>query len=861
MIDMKRIIAYRFTHCALMLFLMLAMSVFQAMACGGPDYWMYMKIRLQVEPTGAGNVYASTDQSVAQNSNNCVPAPSDWYTSTHESHITGGTTLWYINTKCNDLERYAFEGWRDDTNGGVIVSTVANPETGFHDNGVYASSTENGEGGKTTESPYYPPNPFNPTLVMTAVYHKISRAVIAKSNIASAGDVSVTKIEANVPNMHQLDNAVGDKVEIKAWPLGYKSKFLGWYKDGTLVSTEATYSFVITDENQGTYMAHFSTGHDFLRIKSKVGQRYINGINDQGDVNDFSSLQLISNGEEYSAGTIFQIKDWTVTGGHPYALIVQGFSTESIYDTQQGHGVYATMQQNTSDNTWRIFANNSFFYMGDLGGGNVEVSYDNAAEDNKWYYELIDKNLETCENYFSLDPEKLIRVGNAYYTTLRTSWNILFNPEQMTPYVVTSVNDVSDGTFEMEPITGNIIPLGTPVIIKTKSTDIVENRMIPTKTNAASGAVPTGNLLQASEKYFPNQSVNTSGNYKKLMLNDAGQLSFGGNALSQVNGNEAYLCVANEVSTATDVKLAELVSMEPSRARYRITDLTAVQILDERGLIICKDDNGYANEDVLSDDEWIDYMRTVSGLVPSTTVYDQSNWIVLQLPEGKQLTTDQMLAINNHHLTDVKGVLLNKENPTFQLDVVPTGSGDEVQSTLNTYIAASFGGTQESPVNHNTYFFVQPKPMELANIEWAYWDGSKFTAPPRFVGDDGQNWNLANLHGEFGFNNEFLTADLVQGNVYQMPNALIRVLNSSKYPNRADSQSKQYEVSPTSLTMEGSYINGVITGVTPLNGTRQVAGVEYYNLAGMRSDRPWQGVNIIVTRYTDGTMQTAKAVQ
>ena len=41
-------------------------------------------------------------------------------------------------------------------------------------------------------------------------------------------------------------------------------------------------------------------------------------------------------------------------------------------------------------------------------------------------------------------------------------------------------------------------------------------------------------------------------------------------------------------------------------------------------------------------------------------------------------------------------------------------------------------------------------------------------------------------------------------------------------------------------------------------GVREVAAVEYVNLAGQRSSRPWQGVNIVITRYTDGTVTTAK---
>ena len=54
--------------------------------------------------------------------------------------------------------------------------------------------------------------------------------------------------------------------------------------------------------------------------------------------------------------------------------------------------------------------------------------------------------------------------------------------------------------------------------------------------------------------------------------------------------------------------------------------------------------------------------------------------------------------------------------------------------------------------------------------------------------------------------------------------------------------------------------NNIITAIDQLNA-RQVAGVKYYNVAGVESDRPFHGVNIVVTRYTDGSMTTTKVVK
>lgn len=40
----------------------------------------------------------------------------------------------------------------------------------------------------------------------------------------------------------------------------------------------------------------------------------------------------------------------------------------------------------------------------------------------------------------------------------------------------------------------------------------------------------------------------------------------------------------------------------------------------------------------------------------------------------------------------------------------------------------------------------------------------------------------------------------------------------------------------------------------------QVAGVTYYNVAGQMSEKPFKGINIVVTSYTDGTKESSKAM-
>ena len=51
-----------------------------------------------------------------------------------------------------------------------------------------------------------------------------------------------------------------------------------------------------------------------------------------------------------------------------------------------------------------------------------------------------------------------------------------------------------------------------------------------------------------------------------------------------------------------------------------------------------------------------------------------------------------------------------------------------------------------------------------------------------------------------------------------------------------------------------------VTAVEDNMVAKKVEGVKYVNLAGQTSSRPFDGVNVVVTSYTDGTVRTAKVV-
>lgn len=55
-------------------------------------------------------------------------------------------------------------------------------------------------------------------------------------------------------------------------------------------------------------------------------------------------------------------------------------------------------------------------------------------------------------------------------------------------------------------------------------------------------------------------------------------------------------------------------------------------------------------------------------------------------------------------------------------------------------------------------------------------------------------------------------------------------------------------------------VNPVITGVKEVGSEIEV-GKTFYNVQGMASDKPFSGLNIVVTRYSDGSTKTSKMIQ
>ena len=70
-----------------------------------------------------------------------------------------------------------------------------------------------------------------------------------------------------------------------------------------------------------------------------------------------------------------------------------------------------------------------------------------------------------------------------------------------------------------------------------------------------------------------------------------------------------------------------------------------------------------------------------------------------------------------------------------------------------------------------------------------------------------------------------------------------------------------YEGKKNDIVANVTLTKGTVTGVADVAASKQVAGIDYYNMQGQRSTSAHEGVNVVVTRYTDGTTRVAKVVK
>ena len=287
--------------------------------------------------------------------------------------------------------------------------------------------------------------------------------------------------------------------------------------------------------------------------------------------------------------------------------------------------------------------------------------------------------------------------------------------------------------------------------------------------------------------------------------------------------------------------LAELVANGEEGIRYTINE-PLLAVYGAGNKLWLKDDNKYANKDVPAEGDLNYEIEEIGNPHALQAEYDQSNWIEVQLPEG--VNADNF-ARHMIYANAITGIFDDKANPVMKGVTLTTddydSQGDETGYDFNYYCMANFVGSQPGINLGETvnYFFMTPKPQECAKIVWAQYDATnnKMIMPT--------SGNVHNLTGEVDVDLSLNAGtDPEDGKVYNFI-GIIRTTSA---------KAGGYKVYPLNISKD------VITAVTDVKD-KTVVGVKYYNLAGIESDRPFDGVNIIVTTYTDGSTSATKVMK
>lgn len=223
--------------------------------------------------------------------------------------------------------------------------------------------------------------------------------------------------------------------------------------------------------------------------------------------------------------------------------------------------------------------------------------------------------------------------------------------------------------------------------------------------------------------------------------------------------------------------------------------------------------------------------------------WDQSNWVLLDFGTSEKAQKYLGKVIKGGTLT---GVLTNKLNPTMTVteSTVPTeaGSYDE-----NHYIGCNFmdPNVQSNIFWHGStynFFFVEPKPQEYVKVHWARYNGGSAAGAHFDIVTDSQlkgsfnvDWSLYPRNWE---------QDFIIDNAYSF-HAIVRYVEGTK----AGAVEGDYMVFP----LEGG---DIVTAIENVSTRGEVASVTYVNMLGIESPTPFSGINIVVTKYENGTRIT-----
>lgn len=234
--------------------------------------------------------------------------------------------------------------------------------------------------------------------------------------------------------------------------------------------------------------------------------------------------------------------------------------------------------------------------------------------------------------------------------------------------------------------------------------------------------------------------------------------------------------------------------------------------------------------------------------------YAQNNWMLVSLPVELYNQVNE-----NNTVTSITGTLTEKTNVAMEATKVVF---EDVINDFapNTYCPINFMGESRvkgtNPAYTSSYYSATPKANEYANVVWAVYnatDGAFYLPVPN------GSVNVQEFKAAFNVDYSLNFVDnpeLTSGAVYSFEALVKEVAVPTTDAKSTSDASTKFVVYPLDLDA-----NKVATGVNDVNSAKEVKGVSYFNMMGVESAQPFDGVNIMVTTYTDGTQSAAKVLR
>ena len=242
--------------------------------------------------------------------------------------------------------------------------------------------------------------------------------------------------------------------------------------------------------------------------------------------------------------------------------------------------------------------------------------------------------------------------------------------------------------------------------------------------------------------------------------------------------------------------------------------------------------------------------------------YAQNNWMLVSLPVELYNQVNE-----KNTVTSITGTLTEKTNVAMEATNVVAGEATDFAP--NTYCALNFMGISSvkgnNPAYTSSYYFATPKANEYANVVWAVYNATDgaFYLPTNQGAANAQEFKAA-FKVDYSLNSS-ATPALTNGNVYSFE-ALVKEVAVATTDAKSAPRKVAYDSTVTPSTKFVVYpldldADKVATGVNDVNCAKEVKGVSYFNMMGVESAQPFDGVNIMVTTYTDGTSSAAKVLR